>query len=138
MRRCHQHPSTHSFSSFPGSLSQQPHRAGCGPKRLNGPKGCPECKAKLGLIGAQERGAGCSTEKGETKGASPRSTFSFSVLLGSFVCSHLEPGRGCPLQRGGISKTLGREGVPEMALNPGCASPTHMGLSVSVRCWFSF
>lgn len=98
--------------------------------------------AKPSWVDWATRGAvvfgGGGTEKGETKGASPRSTFSFSVLLGSFMCSHLEAGRGYSLQRGGVSKTLGREGVPEMAPNPGCASPTHMGLSVSVRCWFSF
>ena len=31
-------------------------------------------------------------------------------------------------------RSLGGEGV----LKPVCASPTHVGLSVSARCWFSF
>lgn len=48
---CHQHPSTHSVSSFPGSLSQEPPRAACGPKETKWAKGLPWVQSQAGLIG---------------------------------------------------------------------------------------
>lgn len=52
-----------------------------------------------------------------------------------FICYFSSPeGRGWLLAESRHLETLGGEGV----LKPGYESPTHVGLSVSVRCWFSF
>lgn len=95
-----------------------PTPAGLGPEELHGPLWWPwVLRPPLGAQG-RERERGLSEERPPP----------FSAV-GSMVCS--QEARPCPEE---AFPEPGGEG----ALQADLASPTHVGLSVSMRCWFSF